>query len=181
MPLKLRMGAGRFGASRLSVETWLFWMTGSGVSWCRYGTFGFSFASCSAFKSDAFHGGILRTGGEMSFLYEAPTVGPLDCWFAFGACADNDPAENKPSPTSASKMAIEQRTKPSRMRGLKKADSDADFVFMGDLRETINQAGRMSRYYTKSAGFFGPICGSVTQAVTRHGGWLPPTSLHSYL
>jgi len=134
MPLKLRIGAGTFGASRLSVETWLFWMTGSGVSWCRYGTFGFSFASCSDFKSDAFHRGILRSGGEMSFLYEAPTVGPLDCWFAFGACADNDSAENKPSPTSASKIAIEQRTKPTRMRGLKKADSDADFVFMGDLR-----------------------------------------------
>ena len=134
MPLKLRIGAGTFGASRLSVETWLFWMTGSGVSWCRYGTFGFSFASCSDFKSDAFHRGILRSGGEMSFLYEAPTVGPLDCWFAFGACADNDPAENKPSPTNASKIAIEQRTKPTRMRGLKKADSDTDFVFMGDLR-----------------------------------------------
>src|SRR5947207_1912295 len=131
IPLKLRMVAGTFGASRLSVETWLFWMTGSGVSWCRYGTFGFSFASCSAFKSDAFHRGILRSGGEISFLYEAPTVRPLDCWFAFGACADNDPAENKPSPTSASKTAIEQRTKPSRMRGLKKADSDADFFFMG--------------------------------------------------
>ena len=70
----------------------------------------------------------------MSFLYEAPTVGPLDCWFELGACADNDSAENKPSPTSASKIAIEQRTKPTRMRGLKKADSDADFVFMGDLR-----------------------------------------------
>jgi hypothetical protein len=84
-------------------------MTGSGVSWCRYGTFGFSFASCSAFKSDAFHGGILRQGGEISFLYEAPTIRPLDCWFAFGACADNDPPENKPSPTSASKIAIEQR------------------------------------------------------------------------
>src|SRR5205814_179063 len=107
MPLKLRMGVGTFGASRLSVETRLFWMTGSGVSWCRYGTFGFSFASCSAFKSDAFHRGILRSGGEISFLYEAPTVRPLDCWFAFGACADNDPAENKPSPTSASKTAIE--------------------------------------------------------------------------
>ena len=170
MPLKLRMGAGTFGASRLSVARWLFWMTVSGVSWCRYGTFGFSFASCSVFKSDAFHRGILRSGGEMSFLYEAPKVGPLDCWFAFGACADNDPAENKPSPTSASKIAIEQRTKPSRMRGLKKADSDADFVFMGDLRETIDQAGRMSRFiYTKSAGLFGPICRLVTQAVTRHG------------
>ena len=75
----------------------------------------------------------------MSFLYEAPTVGPLDCWFAFGACADNDPAEDKPKPTSASKIAIEQRTKLSRLRGLKKADSDGDFVFMGDLYETINQ------------------------------------------
>ena len=82
----------------------------------------------------------------MSFLYEAPTVGPLDCWFAFGACADNDPAEDKPKPTSASKTAIKQRTKLSRMRGLKKADSDGDFVFMVDLRETINQAGRMSRF-----------------------------------
>src|SRR6266404_6183710 len=133
MPLKLRMVAGRFGASRLSVETWLFWMTGSGVSWCRYGTFGFSFASCSAFQSDAFQGGILRTGGEMSFLYEAPTVGPLDCWLAFGACADSDPLENKSSPTSANRIAMEKRTKLSRMRRLKKADSDADFVFIEDL------------------------------------------------
>jgi hypothetical protein len=29
---------------------------------------------------------------------------------------------------------------------LKKPDSDADFVFMGDLHEAINQAGRMSRF-----------------------------------
>ena len=180
MPLKLRMGAGTFGASRLSVETRLFWMTGSGVSWCRYGTFGFSFASCSAFKSDAFHRGILRSGGEISFLYEAPTVRPLDCWFAFGACADNDPAENKPSPTSASKIAIEQRTKLNRMRGLKKADSDGDFVFMGDLRETIDQAGRMSRFiYTKSAGLFGPICGCHTgRNAPRQVGYLPHPFIH---
>ena len=164
MPLKLRMGAGRFGASRSSAETWLFWMTGSGVSWCRYGTFGFSFASCSAFKSDAFHGGILRSGGEMSFLYEAPRVGPLDCWFAFGACADNDPAENKPSPTSASKIAIEQRTRPSRMRGLKKADSDEGFVFMGDLRETTTKPDGCHGLLSEKRGIVGPICGSVTQA-----------------
>src|SRR5205814_9434074 len=106
----------------------------------------------------------------MSCLYEAPTVvGPPDSWFAFGACANNDQAENKPSPTSASKMAIEQRTKPSRMRGLKKADSDADFVFMGDLRETINQARRMSRFIMRKARDY--LVRSATQSHQCNARW----------
>src|SRR3984893_12086586 len=48
MPLKLRIGLGMFGATRLSNTSILSWTTGSGLSLCLVGTFGFSF-SCWVF------------------------------------------------------------------------------------------------------------------------------------
>src|SRR5207248_6206267 len=53
-------------------------------------------------------------------------------------------------------IAIEQRTKPSKMRGLKKADSDADFVFMGRfVRDYQPSRTAVTVYYPKSEGLFG--------------------------
>ena len=67
MPSKLFIAAATFGATRLRVEeTWRLWITGSALSLWRFGTLGFSFASCSLFESAALIGGIERTGGETS-------------------------------------------------------------------------------------------------------------------
>ncbi len=65
MPLKFRMVAGIWGASRLSMETDLFWMTGSVLSAWWKGIFGFSLASRSGFDCGG-QASISRSGGEVS-------------------------------------------------------------------------------------------------------------------
>src|ERR1700730_8240243 len=148
MPSKLRIALGELGAPRVRVK-WLFWIMGSALSLWRYGTLGFSLASCCCFKSAAVHAGIWRIGGETSLRYEAPTWGLVEPSFWFRPCADADAPENRPNPNSARRTPAEQRTKPNRTRGLKKANSEADFPFIVSLDRSRTVRRRNSREYSR--------------------------------
>src|SRR5437899_2318845 len=54
------------------------------------------------------------------------------CTYWVGPWADADPPDNRPNPNSARTAPIKQRIKPTRKRGLKKADSAADFLFISE-------------------------------------------------
>src|SRR6266567_1851695 len=51
MPLKLRMGIGMLGNAKLFNTSNVSWTTGSGLSLCLCGIFGFSLASCWPFEN----------------------------------------------------------------------------------------------------------------------------------
>src|SRR6476646_5602112 len=95
---------------------------------------GFRFASCSAFLAKTGHGGMLRSAGETSFLYEVPQVMPDlvgPPLFDPESCAWAVVPVKAPKPISTRKMPMVQRTKASSTRSLKAPDSEAGFFFIG--------------------------------------------------